>query len=107
MAKVEADFDARMSKYGGRVRKFKGTLQQLFQEGVPSADFVYVDSCHTYDGCKADVLTALAAKPAYIGGHDYNGGFQGVVDAVNETVGAPDKVYPDTSWIKKLGNGGA
>ena len=102
MAKVEADFDARMAKYGPRVRKFKGTLQQFSANGFPPVDFIYVDSCHTYDGCKTDLLTALEANPVYIGGHDYSAGFKGVIKAVNEYVGQPDKLYPDSSWLKKL-----
>jgi hypothetical protein len=38
-----------------------------------------------------------------IAGHDYlEACFMGVVNAVNETFGKPDKTYKDTSWLKFL-----
>lgn len=35
-------------------------------------------------------------------GHDYTNGWPGVVRAVDETVGRPNRVYPDESWLKIL-----
>lgn len=102
MSKVEASFDIRMAKYGKRVHKYKGTLQQFSQIGFPQVDFIYIDACHTYEGCKKDLITALTSGSFYIGGHDYNSNFPGVINAVKECIGAPDKLYPDTSWLKKL-----
>jgi hypothetical protein len=39
-------------------------------------------------------------RGGYIAGHDYNPVlFSGCVVAINEALGKPDKVYPDTSWL--------
>lgn len=57
---------------------------------------------HTYDGCKADIaLCKEFIKPciAYAG-HDFSDGWAGVKSAVVESLGTPDYVFADTSWLK-------
>lgn len=72
-----------------------------------SLDAVYIDGCHTYDRVLNDIKNWIPKiKPTgFICGHDYisrprNG--YGVIKAVGDLLGAPDKVYEDTSWIIKL-----
>ena len=70
-----------------------------------SLDFVYIDGDHSYDSCKEDINMWLPKikQGGIIAGHDYlEACFMGVVNAVNETFGKPDKTYNDTSWLKFL-----
>ena len=68
-------------------------------------DFVYIDGSHEYESVKRDIQLYLPKlrKGGVIAGHDYNEGeWPGVVRAVNETVGKPDKTYLDSSWLKAI-----
>lgn len=67
-------------------------------------DFVYIDGLHTYDQVKKDIANykPLIKENGFIGGHDYHPVWQGVMDAINESLGAPDMTFVDTSWIKQL-----
>lgn len=103
-AKVEAAFDAVAARWPGKIRKFKGTLQE-FHVAHPDAkpDLVYIDAEHTREACARDIATARGMEPRWIAGHDYNReSWSGVVEAVNEAFGAPDRTFGDTSWIKAL-----
>jgi hypothetical protein len=65
-------------------------------------DFVYIDADHSYEGVKKDI-EFWRGKTKVIAGHDYGMGHTpGVVKAVNEAFGKPDKIYEDFSWIKYL-----
>jgi hypothetical protein len=67
-------------------------------------DFVYIDGMHTYDQVKKDILNykQLIKEDGFIGGHDYSGYWPDVVKAVDECLIKPDKVFQDTSWVKKI-----
>ncbi len=69
-----------------------------------SIDFIYIDGNHSYEDTKKDIELYLPkVKPnGYIAGHDYMEHFQGCIDAVKETVGEPDEIFRDYSWIKKI-----
>lgn len=84
------------------IRGFSVEVAKDFKDG--SFDFVYIDGMHDYKNVKQDIIAwkPKVIKNGLIGGHDYRGKFQGVVNAVNETVGKPDKTTKDTSWLKKL-----
>jgi predicted O-methyltransferase YrrM len=67
-------------------------------------DAVYIDADHTYESVSREIKTWLPKVKigGFICGHDYieRPGFNfGVIKAVNEILGTPDKVYEDTSWI--------
>ena len=101
MAFVENDFDQRL-KGDDRVVKVKGTID-TFLEQYPDVeiDFAYVDGCHTYDAVKHDlhqIMTHRRPKVA-ISGHDYNT-WGGVTQAIEESLGKPDAVFSDSSWVK-------
>ncbi len=102
MAEVERDFDQRVG-VDSRVVKVKGTID-TFLEQYPdvSIDFAYVDGCHTYDAVKHDLKCIMSACPprVAIGGHDYEKSWEGVRNAIEECLGKPDNVFPDTSWVK-------
>ena len=67
-------------------------------------DFIYIDGLHTYEGVLTDIKNyqPLVKPGGYIGGHDLGPTWEGIEKAVKEVYGKPDKVFKDTSWIKKL-----
>jgi hypothetical protein len=70
-----------------------------------SLDFIYIDGDHTYMGVKEDIQNYLPKlkKGGLMAGHDYEvGTWSGVVDAVDHTIGKPEKVFMDSSWIKQI-----
>ena len=69
-----------------------------------SYDFIYIDGGHSYEDVKQDILLTLPKlkQGGIIAGHDYNPDYEGVIRAVNETVGKPEKVTVDNSWIKYI-----
>ena len=100
---VEQAFDEMMARHPTIVHKFKGTLQEFvkhFPEVCP--DIVYIDAMHQYEPCRADIQTAMALHPKFMFGHDYCAGWSGVVKAVNESFGKPDKTFAEGSWIVHL-----
>lgn len=66
-------------------------------------DFIYIDGLHTYDQVKKDIINynSVIKNSGFIGGHDYHPAWFGVMKAVNETLGKPDKIFIEYSWIKK------
>jgi predicted O-methyltransferase YrrM len=54
-----------------------------------SLDFVFIDGSHEYEDVKADILAYLPKVKVggILAGHDYDNAWQGVVKAVNETLG--------------------
>jgi len=105
METVEKNFDLRTSEFE-KIFKHKSTsvnFSKMIDDG--SLDFVYIDGDHSYESCKQDIITWLPKlkKGGVIAGHDYLAScFLGVVKAVEEIFGSPDKIYDDTSWIKYL-----
>jgi predicted O-methyltransferase YrrM len=69
-----------------------------------SFDFVYIDGIHQYQNVLEDIKNYLPKikKGGVIGGHDYVSGWSGVMKAVDEIFGKPDKTFKDGSWIKFL-----
>lgn len=68
-----------------------------------NVDFVYIDGLHTYIQVKKDIENySKIIKNGFISGHDYHENWHGVIKAVNETIGNPDKLFKDTSWIKSI-----
>lgn len=72
-----------------------------------SVDAVYIDEVHDYESVKADIMTWLPKIKVggTICGHDYIERPEynfGVIRAVCEIFGAPDKVFADTSWAVRV-----
>ena len=72
-----------------------------------SFDVVYIDAGHEYADLKRDIPAWLPkVRPGgLLCGHDYVDrpacGF-GIIQAVNEIFGKPDKVFKDTSWAVRI-----
>lgn len=105
MTLAEHDFDLRVGN-DPRVIKIKGTIEDFVKIEHDKIDLVYIDSCHTYDGCKNDIIYCQQyIKPTIaFSGHDYSPQFKGVVNAVNEFFIFPDKCFDDSSWLKFVQN---
>ena len=71
-----------------------------------SLDLVYLDADHHYEPVKADILAWLpTVKPGgWIAGHDHIEYWDcgGVIRAVAEVLGGPDRVFSDFSWLVRL-----
>ncbi len=67
-------------------------------------DFIYIDGLHTYEQVHKDITNYLPfiKNNGFIGGHDYIPGWEGVIQAVDELLGKPDKLFIDGSWVKKV-----
>lgn len=91
----EPHFDKVAEKYDNIV-KIKDRVENIKLDPV---DFVYIDAEHDYDNVKRDIEHYLPMAKKYIGGHDYKDKFPGVIKAVNEKFGKPDKVFADSSWL--------
>lgn len=105
MSIIENEFRQR-AMHDGRIvihKNYSTTVANLMKN--EELDFVYIDGAHTYDRVIDDIRAFLPKikKNGLIGGHDYDPGWPGVVRAVNQIFGQPDKVFRDGSWLKKLG----
>lgn len=106
-SEVEEQFDLRTSSYQN-IHKMKGYSTDF----KIKCDAVYIDGRHTYEGVKEDILHWKPFVKSIISGHDYylettevyrnNPHIQGVIRAVHEILGQPDKTYADCSWIKEI-----
>jgi hypothetical protein len=102
MKDVEDIFDNRM-KHIKNIRKIKDKSENVVQKINNKFDIIYIDGIHTYEAVKKDILMWKDKTNLFISGHDYwRNKFPGVIKAVNEILGIPDKVFCDTSWIKKV-----
>lgn len=68
-------------------------------------DIVYLDTLHTEDHVSREIaeLLPLVKYGGILAGHDYSTkpGY-GVVQAIQKMLGSPDKVYKDSSWLKRI-----
>jgi predicted O-methyltransferase YrrM len=101
-AEAEKPVDELMKKYP-QLSKLKMSSESAcvwFDDGM--ADFVYIDANHYYEPCKKDIINYLPKikKGGWIGGHDYK--MESVKRAVKETLGEPDFLFKDSSWLKQL-----
>lgn len=68
-----------------------------------SIDFIYIDGSHSEENVRRDLELYLPKlkKNGIIAGHDYlEIVWPDLVKVVTDTVGNPDKIFKDTSWIK-------
>jgi hypothetical protein len=103
MRDVEKEFDKIKAKYNNitKLKHYSYAVVNIFDD--KSIDIVYIDGEHTYKAVKQDIQLYLPKCKYFISGHDYwIGKFPGVIKAVNECLGKPDKIFNDISWIKEL-----
>lgn len=81
-----------VERSGGRASIMKMTTREastLLPDGT--LDFVFIDADHSYQAVKDDIACWAPKVKAggWVGGHDYNRKFPGVVQAVREVAGDP------------------
>jgi len=101
---VEKEFNLNTQNYLNIIQ-IKLTSDDAFEMAkyynINEIDFIYIDGLHTENQVKKDInnFKEILKKPFFISGHDYNDDWNGVVKAVNDTLGIPKKVFKDSSWI--------
>jgi len=104
MKEVEKIFDNRIKDYDNII-KIKATSADARGSSLlpKKADLIYIDGLHNYDAIRQDITLWKDKITKLITGHDYwPNKFDGVIKAVNEALGKPDKIFSDTSWIKEI-----
>lgn len=102
---VEHDFDQRLWLHKNVQKVKKKSIEASFDFNKDTFDFVYIDALHDYRSVCYDIKSwlNLIKQGGWIGGHDYDSPlFPGVKKAVLKTIGKPDYVYADTSWLKQV-----
>jgi len=110
MAEAEAAFDRVVARFPNVIEKKKGTSIEMAKTFADhSLDMVYIDANHEHDAVVADLAAWLpkVKSNGIIAGHDYdytdaNGKRSGVEKAVRAVCGVPDRVFPDSTWMKYL-----
>lgn len=101
MSEVERIFDDR-AKDKKNVVKMRGTsYTELEKFDDKYFDVIYIDADHSYEGVLKD-LEIAKKKAKLVTGHDYVKGFPGVMKAVKEQVGIPEKIFEEGSWIARI-----
>lgn len=108
MREIRRMFEERLRPYPNVRALAVGSAEasRLVPDGT--LDFVYIDAVHTFRHVCRDIDLWLPKVRAggLIGGHDYSPeNWPGVVRAVDSRLGAPDEVFPDTSWVRRLREG--
>lgn len=101
LTNVYNTFISNISKYENIKHIRKTSDDAYFDLENEKFDFIYIDGMHTYDQVSKDInnYKKLIKNDGFLSGHDYHPVWQGVVDAINENVGTPDKTFNDTSWV--------
>jgi len=101
MREIEAHFDARTAGLPNirKLRLHSDAALGLFVDR--SLDLVYIDALHTYEEVRTQI-SSWATKVrtgGVLAGHDYDAAiWPEVVQAVNDSIGLPNKVFADSSW---------
>lgn len=101
MLEVQSEFRNRMRKHDNYRLIRKSSDEAIHELRGRTFDVVYIDGAHMYEQVTKDILNYSDLIPVggYICGHDYCSGWPGVVKAVDECCGKPDKVFKDNSWM--------
>ncbi len=108
---VKDKFDTRMAGYSNVriLREASPGAAKHFPDG--SLDLVYIDGMHTRTEVEADIRAWLSKirNGGWIAGHDYVDyrdsratNYIQVIPAVRATIGEPDSVFTDSSWLKRV-----
>lgn len=98
---VEKIFDLNLANYN--IQKMKGSFENQI-DLLPELDCVYIDGSHEYIDVMNDINLSLSKikKGGYICGHDYTAETPGVIKAISEFFGKPDKIFDDSSWVVRI-----
>jgi hypothetical protein len=93
-----------MSKYPHVTHSKERGSTAVLKVPDQSVDLVYIDASHGYRAVKQDIKEWLPkVRPGgYITGHDYSRFWPTVVRAVDESMGKPQQIFDDSSWLFKV-----
>jgi len=100
---VEHSFDEAMKPYNITKLKMRSN-EAIKQFEDQSIDMVYIDAMHDYDAVLKDITLWFPKikDGGFVSGHDFDEErWPGVVKAVHDLLGEPEKVFQDTSWVWK------
>jgi hypothetical protein len=90
-----------VEEFNGRAQLLEMTTHQAAQR-VPeqSFDFIFIDADHADASVAEDITdwTPKVKRGGWLGGHDYNKHFPGVVSAVNRVFGKRVEQLPGSIW---------
>jgi predicted O-methyltransferase YrrM len=99
---LEAAFDKAVSGFDN-VEKIKGDSVEVGNQFDRKVDMVYIDAAHDYESVVNDIAAWRDKATMFMSGHDYwPKRFDGVIKAVNEAFGKPEKVFADNSWLVRI-----
>ena len=92
---------SKLTKYSNVTFLKIGTFEAVNQFLDNSLDLVYLDNVHMPEWIIKEIKAWLpkVKHGAWIGGHDC---LPGLHEAITATLGKPDKIFKDSSWIKKI-----
>lgn len=101
-------FTDNIEKFGitDKVTVLKGMSSDMVKHlENESADLVFIDGDHTYEGCYKDIVDYLPIVKigGVLSGHDYNSTFKGVIQATSELLGEVEtfgKLINNSIWYK-------
>jgi hypothetical protein len=107
MSDVERAFDENTKGFTNitKIKGFSESTEIRNQFPDYSIDVLYLDSIHTYECVKENLNLWLPKmkKDGIMAGHDYCPNYwPGVVKAVDEFFGKPEKTFADFSWMVNL-----
>lgn len=96
-------FKERTMPYKNKIHVFKKTSRNAISYFGRQFDFVYLDASHQYGEVCHDINAwkRTIVHGGFICGHDYIG-YREVYDAVRNSIGYPDCVFLDSSWVKRV-----
>lgn len=100
--KVYQEFKERTKDFKN-IKHIRKTSDEAFKTLKTKFDVIYIDGLHTYEQVVKDITNykKLLKPSGFMSGHDYSvENWSGVVKAVLQTIGEPEKTFQDTSWIK-------
>lgn len=101
LKEAEKKFIKRVAKCSNinKIKNFSLNAIKSFKDN--SLDIVYLDGDHRHQSIVNDIESWMPKVKigGIISGHDY---YEDCKDAIDSIIGKPDKVYKDSSWIKKI-----
>ena len=101
---ILAQFEANVARFPHVHTCIGDSVAVAAQFNPQSCGFVFIDAEHTYEAVKADIAAwkPKVKKGGILAGHDYEQGWQGVIQAVDEAFPNGVNLWPNSSvwWVE-------
>jgi cephalosporin hydroxylase len=98
---IEKQFNENIKRFEN-IEKTKGLSVDIAENFNNKIDVLYIDAGHDYESVKNDILAWKDKVNLFICGHDYDKEYPGEIQAINELLGNPEKIFLDTSFLFKV-----